>query len=104
MVRRKLPKPTHLQSDDEREAEDIKVAQFYLDSGNELGAYNRLRDAVKLIHDDPDAFYLLGAAASRLHKQPEATEAYDKFFALEPDTHRAKALRRSLLEMQAKQQ
>ena len=101
-VRRKLPKPTHLQSDDEREAEDVKVAQYYLDSGNDLGAYNRLKDAVKLIHDDPEAFYLLGTVASRLHKQPEALDAYNKFLDLEPDTRRAKSLRRTLLDTQAK--
>ena len=101
-VRRKLPKPTHLQSDDEREAEDVKVAEFYFDSGNDLGAYNRLKDAVKLIHDDPEAFYLLGTVASRLHKEPESLDAYTKFLALEPDTRRAKAVRRSLLETQAR--
>ena len=101
-VRRKLPKPTHLQSDDEREAEDVKVATYYADSGNNLGAYNRLKDAVKLIHNDPDAFYLLGTVASRLGKQPESAEAYNKFLDLEPDTRRAKALRHSLSDIQAK--
>ena len=101
-VRRKLPKPTHLQSDEEREAEDVKVAQFYSDSGNTLGAYNRLKDAIKLAQDDADAFYLLGSVASRLGKQPESLDAYTKFLALEPDTRRAKSLRHTLEDTQAK--
>ena len=78
------------------------MAQFYSDSGNDLGAYNRLKDAVKLAHDDADAFYLLGTVATRLHKQPEALDAFNKFLDLEPDTRRAKSLRRTLLDTQAK--
>ena len=102
VVRRKLPKPTHLQTDDEREAEDVKVAKFYSDSGNYVGAYARLKDATKLISDDPDAFYLLGGVATHLGKANEAADAYGKFLALEPDTRRAKAVRRDLSQTQAK--
>ncbi len=101
--RRKLPKPTHLQSDDEREAEDIKVAKFYRDDGNALAAYNRVRDAVKLITDDADAWFLLGEVATKLHKTDEAADAYRKFLALEPNTRRAKALAHTQPELTAKQ-
>lgn len=100
-MRRKLPKPTHLQSDDERQAEDLKVARFYHDSGNQLAAYNRLKDALKLAGDDPDAFYLMGEVATNLGKPGEAADAFNKFLALEPDSRRARTLRHTLAAPQA---
>ena len=92
--RRKLPKVKNLQSDDDREAEDVKVASFYNDQGNNIGAYNRLKDAVKLISDDPNAWYLLGEVAAKMNKGDESLEAYRRFLALETGTHRAKSLQK----------
>lgn len=100
--RRKLPKVKKLQSDEDREAEDVKVAKFYHDDGNTLAAYNRLRDATKLVADDADAWYLLGDVAQQLHKPEEASEAYRKFLALEPNTRRAKTLAREQPQLNAK--
>lgn len=90
--RRKLPKVKKLQSDEDREAEDVRVAKFYHDEGNSLAAYNRLRDATKLATDDADAWFLLGDVAQKLHKPEEASEAFRKFLELEPNTPRAKKL------------
>lgn len=99
--RRKLPKVKELQSPEDREAEDVKVAGFYFDQGNNLAAYNRLRDAVKLVADDADAWYLLGEASAKLHKQDESLEAYRRFLSLETGTRRAKALTKERPELRA---
>ena len=80
----------------------MKVAKFYCDDGNTLAAYNRLRDATKLVTDDADAWFLLGDVAQKLHKQDEANEAYRKFLTLEPNTRRAKTLAREQPELNAK--
>ena len=80
----------------------MKVAKFYRDDGNNLAAYNRLRDATKLATDDADAWYLLGDVARKLHKPEEASEADRKFLELEPNTRRAKTLAREQPSLNAK--
>ena len=99
--RRKLPKVKDLQNSDDREAEDVKVAGFYRDQGNNLAAYNRLKDAVKLVSDDADAWYLLGEVAAKMDKPEESAVAYRRFLVLESGTRRAKALEKIRPELRA---
>ncbi len=99
--RRRLPKVKKLQSDDEREAEDVKVAGFYYDQGNSLAAYNRLKDAVKLVTDDPNAWFLLGEVTDKMNKADESSAAYRRFLELESGTRRAKSLAKLRPELRA---
>lgn len=97
--RRKLPKVTKLQSDDDREAEDLDVAKFYLGEGNSMAAYLRSRDAVKLKPDDPEAHFSLAQAAAKLKKHDEAVAEFQQYLKLEPGGDHVKSARKSLAEL-----
>jgi tetratricopeptide (TPR) repeat protein len=99
-VRRKLPKVTKLQSDDERAAEDLDVAKFYEQSGDLNAAYLRARDAVKLQPSDPDAHFVLGHLAQKLNKRDEAIAEYNSYLQLEPDGQKIKQTRKALSQLQ----
>ena len=97
--RRKLPKVTKLQSDDDREAEDLEVAKFYLDAGNPMAAYLRSKDAVKLKPDDAEAHFSLAEAAAKLKKRDEAVAEFQAYLKIEPDGGHVKAVQRSLAQL-----
>lgn len=98
-ARRKLPKVKQLQSDEDRESEDLTVAQFYRQSGNLQAAYLRARDAVMLQPGDPDAHLALADIAQHLKKKEEAVTEYNTYLKLEPDGDRVKAVEKALLEL-----
>lgn len=95
-VRRKLPKPERIQSDEDREAEDLSVAKFYRQSGNLQAAYLRAKDAVSVQPADPIAHFALAEIAQHLNKRQEAAAEYDAYLKLEPDGDQVKAARRAL--------
>ncbi len=94
--RRKLAKVKQLQSDEDRESEDLDVAKYYLQAGNHQAAYLRASDAVHLQPSDSDAHYLLGAAAEHLGKKDEAVKEYSAYLKLDPDGDKAKAVEKAL--------
>ena len=85
-----------LQSDEDRENEDLDVAKYYLQAGNHQAAYLRAKDAVHLQPADSDAHYLLGAAAQHLGKKDEAKSEYAAYLKLDPDGDKAKTVQREL--------
>ncbi len=95
-VRRKLPKPQRIQSDEDREAEDLTVAKFYRQSGNLQAAYLRAKDAVKVQPDDPEAHFALAEVAQRLDKKAEAEAEFRAYLKLDPDGDRVKAAQKAL--------
>lgn len=99
-VRRKLPKVEKLQSDEERATEDLEIAQFYEDKGDLNAAYLRARDAVKFQPSDPEAHFVLGHLAEKLHKRDEAIAAYNAYLQLEPDGQKIKQARKALAQLQ----
>jgi hypothetical protein len=99
-VRRKLPKVEKLQSDEERAAEDLEIAQFYEDKGDLNAAYLRARDAVKFQPSDPEAHFVLGHLAEKLHKRGEAIAEYNSYLQLEPDGQKIKQARKALAQLQ----
>ncbi len=98
-ARRKLPKVKRLQSDEDRESEDLTVAQYYRQSGNLQAAYLRARDAVTLQPGDPDAHLALADIAQHMKKKDEAVAEYKTYLKLEPDGDRVKAVEKALLEL-----
>ncbi len=98
--RRKLPKPKSLQTDDEREAEDLTVARFYRDRGNWNAAYQRSKDAVQHQTDDPDAHLLLAETAEKLNKREEAIAEYKAILTLDSSNSQLKAARKALARLQ----
>lgn len=89
------------QTQDQREAEDLKIAAYYQNDGDYKGAYERATDAVSLAADDADAQLALADAARRLGKLDEAETHYRKCLTLDPVPKTKKAAEKALREMTA---
>ena len=100
ILHRVNPPGTKLQSAEEREAEDLDVAHFYIDQGDLAGAYLRGKDAVKTMPDDPEAHFLLAEIAAKLNKREEAIAEYNSCLKLDPDEKQAKDSRKALTRLQ----
>lgn len=101
ILHRVNPPGTKLQTPDQRAAEDVDVAHFYMDSGDFQGAYLRGLDAVKVQPDDPSAHFILAEAAMKLNKREEAIEQYRQCLKLDPIEKEAKAATKALNRLQA---
>jgi len=96
---RNPPKPKKVQTPDERVDEDLRVAQFYLDSGSLPGAYLRAKDAVRVEPDYSETHYMLGQVLQKMKKKDEAIAEYKAYLKMDPDGDRTKAVKRALAEM-----
>lgn len=99
ILHRVNPVGTKLQSADEREAEDLSVAKFYIDSGDLQGAYLRSQDAVKTAPDDADAHFALAEIALKLGKRDEAIAEYNACLKNDPSDKEAKESRKALARL-----
>ena len=97
--RKKLPVPDKVLSSDEKEAEDLQVAGFYQNDGNFHAAYDRAKEAVSLVDDDPAAHLALAEAARKLGKLDEAETNYKKTLALDPVPKVRKVAEKALKDM-----
>lgn len=99
ILHRVNPIGTKLQTDDEREQEDMDVAKFYIGNGDLQGAYLRSRDAVKTAPDDPDAHFALAEIALKLNKRDEAIVEFNACLKLDPTEKQAKDARKELAKL-----
>jgi tetratricopeptide (TPR) repeat protein len=99
LLHRVNPPGTKLQTDDEREAEDLSIAKFYLQSGDLPGALLRSKDAVKTVPDDPDAHYMLAQTFQRLEMREQAVDEYNACLKLSPDDKEASNARKALAKL-----
>lgn len=99
LLKRVNPVGTKLLTPDEREAEDLSVARFYIDQGNLKGAYLRTQDAVKVLPADPDAHCALAEAALKLNKRDEAVAEFTTCLKLDPVEKEAKNAKRELARL-----
>ena len=99
ILHRVNPVGTKLQSNDEREQEDLDVAKFYVGNGDLQGAYLRGQDAVKTAPDDPDAHFALAEIALKLNKRDEAIAEYSSCLKLDPDDKEAREARKALAKL-----
>ncbi len=97
--RRRLPKVQHVQSDDERVDEDLKVAKFYLNDENLQGAYLRAKDAVTIQPDYSATHFALAQIAEKMKKKDEAIAEYQAYLKLDPGGEKAKAAQRALEDL-----
>ncbi len=95
-TRRKLPKVQRIQSNEDRESEDLSVAKYYRQSGNLQAAYLRSKDAVQMQPDDPEAHFALAEVAQTLKKKEEAVAEYSAYLRLEPEGERVNAANKAL--------
>jgi hypothetical protein len=98
-VHRKLPKPKHIQSDDERVDEDLSVAKFYMRDENYQGAYLRAKDAVTIQPDYSATHFALAQIAEKMKKKDEAIAEYQAYLKLDPDGEKAKDAKKALAEL-----
>jgi len=96
ILHRVNPPGEKLQSADEREAEDLKVAKFYTQSGNLQGAYLRTQDAVKTAPDDPDAHFALAETAEKLGKKDVAVAECNALLKLDATSKQIKDAHKAL--------
>jgi tetratricopeptide (TPR) repeat protein len=99
ILHRVNPIGTKLQTNDEREQEDLDVAKFYIGNGDLQGAYLRNQDAVKTAPDDPDAHFALAEIALKLNKRDEAIAEYNACLKLDPTEKQAKDARKALAKL-----
>lgn len=99
LLKRVNPIGTKLQTNDEREAEDLSVAHFYTQTGNLQGAYLRSQDAVKIMPDDASAHCALAQAALSLNKRDEAINEFNACLKLDPEEKDAKNARKELARL-----
>ncbi len=96
---RRVLKVLKPQSDTDRVDEDLSVAKFYSQSGNNMAAYLRAKDAVKTQPEYPEAHFVLGEAARKLNKRDEAKAELQEYLKLAPDGERAKAAEKALEQL-----
>jgi Tfp pilus assembly protein PilF len=101
LLHRVNPPGTKLQSPEERAAEDVDVAHFYMDTGDFKAAYLRGQDAVRLQPDDAAAHLVLADVALKLNKTDEAIIHYQACLKLDPTDKEAKAARKALTRLHA---
>ena len=94
-----MPKVKHLQSDEDREAEDVDIAKYYRQSGNLQAAYLRAKDAIKLQPGDSEAHYVLADVAQHLGKKDEAIGEYTAYLKLDPDGDRVRSAQKALASL-----
>ena len=82
--------------------DDLRVGTFYMQTGNYQGAYDRLKEAVAVNPDNPEAVFRLGEAARKLNKKDEALANFEVYLSALPDGPRAKSIRKAISEMAAK--
>jgi len=95
-TRRKLPKVTRLQNDEDRAYEDLTVARFYRDKGDLNAAYLRSKDATTVQPQLPDAHFVLAEIAEKLKKRDEAVAEFTTYLKLQPDGDSSKAAQKAL--------
>ena len=87
------------QTPDEREADDIQVAKFYMNDNNFRAAYLRGKDAVSISDNDPEAHFTVAEAARKMGKLDEAVKEYKRTLELDPLPKPRKDAEKALKEM-----
>ena len=85
--------PTH------RIEEDEKVGDFYIDTGNYMGAYLRFKDAVAFAPQDAYAHFGIAESARRLGKVDEAIQNFQLYLKLDPGGEKTRQVTHELNEL-----
>lgn len=88
-----------VQTPEERETEDLKVAKFYEDDGNLNAAYLRAKDAVEAQPDDSEAHFRLAEIAQKMKKKDEAVTEFQAYEKLDPDGVKIKKVKKALEDL-----
>lgn len=75
---------------------ELKVGNYYAKKGSHRAAARRYLEATRWDTNFAEAYWRLGQAREKLEESDEATAAYARFLALEPNGSRARQIRRRL--------
>lgn len=78
---------------------DDKVGNFYLQTGDYKGAYDRFKEATLVAPEDGNAVFGLAQAAEGLHRTQEAATNYTIYLDAFPDGKKARDARKALAEL-----
>jgi tetratricopeptide (TPR) repeat protein len=78
---------------------DAEIGDYYLESGNFKGAYERFTEANRSDPGNAEAVYGLGESARRLNRRDEALRNYRLYLAALPRGPHAKEIRKAMKEM-----
>ncbi len=82
-------------------AKDVKVGNFYLQTGAYKGAYDRFKEATLVAPENADAVFGLAESARGLGMTKVAVTNYTVYLDAFPDGKRAKQARKALAELNA---
>jgi tetratricopeptide (TPR) repeat protein len=92
--------PEKPMSADEREAaKDIEVGYYYLRDRNYLAAESRLKEAVEIKPDSPQALIGLAQAQQKLGKRNDARQNYEAYLKLNPDGPDSEKVKKALAQL-----
>jgi tetratricopeptide (TPR) repeat protein len=80
---------------------DAEIGDFYMESGNFKGAYERFQEANRSDPGNAEAVYGLGESARHLDRRDEALRNYRLYLAALPNGPHAKEIRKAMKEMGA---
>lgn len=78
---------------------DDKVGDFYLQTGDYKGAYDRFLEATRVAPEDGNAVFGLARAAQGLHRNKVAATNYSIYLDAFPNGKKAKDARKALAEL-----
>jgi len=79
---------------------DLKIGDFYAKRGNHRAAVGRYMEALKWNPSFGEAFWKLGRSREELKQPAEALEAYRKFVKVEPESKKARELRKRISQLE----
>ena len=87
-------------SADEREAaKDIEVGYYYLRDKNYVAAESRLKEAVEIKSDSPQALIGLAQAQQKLGKRNDARQNYEAYLKQNPDGPDSEKVKKALAQL-----
>jgi tetratricopeptide (TPR) repeat protein len=90
-------KPVH--EEEKQYAENIEVGYFYLQNKNYIAAESRLKEALELKPESPDALIGLAQAQQKQGKRGAARQSYEAYLKLKPDGPDAEKVKKALAEL-----
>jgi tetratricopeptide (TPR) repeat protein len=75
---------------------DVKVGLYYFKKGNYKASTSRFREATLWNPSYAEAFLRLGESEEKMKDKKAASEAYEKYLALAPDSKEAPAVKKKL--------
>jgi tetratricopeptide (TPR) repeat protein len=88
-----------MSQDEELAAKDIEVGYYYLRDKNYMAAESRLREAVELKPNSPEALLGLAQAQQKLGKRNDARQNYETYLRLDPNGPDADKVKNALAQL-----